>query len=58
MVVDRFTKMAHFIASRMMTNAATTITNMFYANIVLHHAIPKSIVSDWDTRFKSSFWKN
>lgn len=57
MVVDRFTKMAHFIASRMMTNAAT-VTNMFYANIVLHHAIPKSIVSDWDTRFKSSFWKN
>lgn len=57
MVVDRFTKMAHFIASRMMTNAAI-VTNMFYANIVLHHAIPKSIVSDWDTRFKSSFWKN
>ena len=55
-VVDRFSKMAHFIPTT--NNAdAPALAQLFHDNIVRMHGYPRSIVSDRDARFLSSFWK-
>ena len=54
-VVDRFSKMAHFITSNKVDDAKH-VAKLYFSKIVKFHAIPKSIVSDIDNRFLSSFW--
>ena len=55
-IVDRFTKMAHFIPTT--TNAdAPQLAKLFLDNIVRLHGFPRSIISDRDTRFRSLFWQ-
>ena len=54
-VVDRFTKIAPFVSSHK-PNDASHITDLYLREIIRLHGVPKTIVSDRDTKFLSHFW--
>ena len=55
-VVDKLTKYAHFIPT-VSTLTATQTATLFFREIVRHHGLPATIISDRDTRFTSFFWR-
>jgi len=54
-IVDRFTKMAHFIPLKEKT--ALDLARIFAKEIWKNHGLPTDIVSDRDSRFTSEVWR-
>ena len=55
-VVDKLTKVAHFLPLRTSATAAD-VAPIFVKEIVRLHGVPTRIISDRDAKFTSKFWK-
>jgi hypothetical protein len=55
-VVDRFTKYAHFLPLKH-PYTAQSVAKVFFNNVVKLHGLPKMIASDRGKVFTSIFWK-
>ena len=54
--IDRLTKRAHFAPTKTTASAPET-ANIFFETVVKQHGLPKTIVTDRDSKFTSLFWK-
>jgi len=55
-VIDHFTLQVHFIPTNTRVTAKE-VAWLFIKEVIRLHGMPKSIVSDRDVKFTSSFWK-
>lgn len=55
-IVDRFTKSAHFLAFSE-SSSAKRLADTYVREVVAWDGVPTSIVSDRDVSFTSRFWK-
>jgi transposase InsO family protein len=55
-IVDRLTKVAHFIPVRT-TYSSAKLAELYLERIVSLHGVPKKIVSDRGTQFTSYYWQ-
>jgi len=56
-VIDRFTKMAHFLPLGKEKKAATDLAVIFAREVWKYHGLPTDIVSDRDSPFTSETWQ-
>jgi len=56
-IIDRFTKMAHFLPLRKDRKMAADLAVIFAREIWKYHGLPTDIVSDRDSRFTLETWK-
>jgi hypothetical protein len=56
-IVDRFSKMAHFIPRPSM-NKTEDMAKLFLTQVLKQHGLPDNIVSDRDSKFISHFWQS
>jgi len=56
-VLDRFTKMTHFLACYK-TDDASRLVDLYFKEIIRLHGFPTTIVSDRDTELLSHFWRS
>jgi len=56
-IADRFSKMAHFIASHK-ANDASYIVDLYFEEVIRLHRVPKTIMCDKDTQFLSHIWRS
>ena len=55
-VVDRVSKMAHFVPTRD-TATAQEVGRLYFDKVVKHHEMQKNIISDRDPQFTTRFWR-
>jgi hypothetical protein len=53
-VIGRFTKVAHFIPMKQ-TTSAVDLVSLYIKDVVRLHGVPKSIMSDRDSKFVNKF---
>jgi len=56
-IIDRFTKMAHFLPLKKEKKSTADLAVVFAREIWKHHGLPADIISDRDSRFTSETWK-
>jgi hypothetical protein len=56
-VIDRLTRVSHFIPMKQ-TSSAADLVLLYIKEVVILHGVPKSIVSDRDSKFVSKFWQS
>jgi hypothetical protein len=57
MVMDRFTKMAHFLPCTKAINSQET-ADLLMHEVFKHHGLPDDIISDRGPQFISKFWRH
>ena len=57
MVVDRLTKFTHFFAFSL-DYSETQVGKLFFREVFRLHVLPKTIVSDRDSKFIRAFWQD
>ena len=56
-VIDQFTKMAHFLPLKKETRTAADLAVFFAWEVWKYHGLLLDIVSDWGSRFTSETWQ-
>jgi hypothetical protein len=56
-IIDRFTKMAHFIPLKKDQKTVEYLVRISAGEIWRFHSIPTDIISDYDSCFTSTEWK-